>query len=223
MSDEKDPTAYLVGFLANFTLLIERELLTIRETVVTTVEAVMQGIQDISETVEQNKLDAENILDFTYLHPDKATEGLMDDVQRLTDEVFESAFEKIGDGQRNEAWASTSKSEFNMQNELSQLNQKLDESKGRLAKLDDSVNSSVFSIVGALSAEDLITQRLGHTILALKSLQTGLSFILIDYEERCRSEEIERVVQSILTYTYRQYTAEEEKERFRAIFGKIAV
>ena len=222
MSDDHDTTTYLVGFLNNFTLLIERELLSIRESVVTTVEAVMQGIEDISNTVEQNKLDAENILEFTYLHPDKETEGLVDDVQRVADDLIASAFEQFGDGQ-DKVKASAGKSEVAMQNELSQLNAKRDESIGRLAKLDDSLSTSVFSIVGALSSEDLIAQRLEHTILSLKSLQTGLSFILIDYEERCRSEEIERVVKSILTYTFKQYTAEEEKARFRAIFGKTAI
>ncbi|RYZ57127.1 MAG: hypothetical protein EOP07_10720 [Proteobacteria bacterium] len=221
MSEDRDSTAYLVGFLSSFTLLIERELLAIRQSVVTTVEAVMQGIEDISSTVEQNKIDAEQILEFTYLHPDKETKVLIDDVQQLTDEVIENAFKQIHDSESEPV--STSKPEAAVQEGLTRLNVKLDESMGRLSKLDDSLSSSVFSIVGALSSEDLIAQRLEHTILSLKSLQTGLSFILIDYEERCRSEEIERVVKSILTYTYRQYTAEEEKERFRAIFGKIAV
>lgn len=223
MSEDRDSTAYLVGFLSSFTLLIERELLAIRQSVVTTVEAVMQGIEDISITVEKNKIDAEQILEFTYLHPDKETEVLIDDVQQLTDEVIENAFKQMHDDQSGEGSVSTSKPEAAVQAGLTRLNVKLDESIGRLSKLDDSVSTSVFSIVGALSSEDLIAQRLEHTILSLKSLQTGLSFILIDYEERCRSEEIERVVKSILTYTYRQYTAEEEKERFRAIFGKIAV
>jgi hypothetical protein len=221
MSEDRDSTAYLVGFLSSFTLLIERELLAIRHSVVTTVEAVMQGIEDISVTVEKNKIDAEQILEFTYLHPDKETEVLIDDVQQLTDEVIENAFKEIHDKQMESV--STSKPEVAVQAGLTRLNVKLDESMGRLTKLDDSLSTMVFSIVGALSSEDLIAQRLEHTILSLKSLQTGLSFILIDYEERCRSEEIERVVKSILTYTYRQYTAEEEKERFRAIFGKIAV
>lgn len=223
MSEERDPTAYLLGFLANFTLLIERELLAIRESVVTTVEAVMQGIEDISVTVEKNKLDAENILEFTYLHPDKETEVLMDDVQQLADDVIEGAFEQIMGEGKKQGSVSTGKSELTVQDGLNRLNLKLGESMGRLSKLDDSLSTTVFSIVGALSSEDLIAQRLEHTILSLKSLQTGLSFILIDYEERCRSEEIERVVKSILNYTYRQYTAEEEKNRFRAIFGKIAV
>jgi hypothetical protein len=223
MSEDRDSTAYLVGFLSSFTLLIERELLAIRQSVVTTVEAVMQGIEDISTTVEKNKIDAEQILEFTYLHPDKETEVLIDDVQQLTDEVIENAFKQMHDDQSGEASVSTGKPEAAVQAGLTRLNAKLGESMGRLSKLDDSLSTSVFSIVGALSSEDLIAQRLEHTILSLKSLQTGLSFILIDYEERCRSEEIERVVKSILTYTYRQYTAEEEKERFRAIFGKIAV
>lgn len=226
MSDENDSTAYLVGFLTNFTLLIERELQAIRETVVTTVEAVMQGVEDISVVVEQNKLEAENILEFTYLHPDQVTEGLMGDVQRVADDVIAKANAGAGSPLQmpfTESAASASKSELVLESKLGQINRKLDESVGRLSKFDETVNSSVFSIVGALSSEDLIAQRLEHTILSLKSLQTGLSFILIDYEERCRSEEVERVVKSILTYTFRQYTAEEEKERFHAIFGKIAV
>ncbi|RZA11316.1 MAG: hypothetical protein EOP10_33270 [Proteobacteria bacterium] len=221
MTDDIDPSAFLVGFLSKFTLLIEHELLSIRQSVVGTVEAVMQGIETISIEAEKNKLDAEQILEFTYLHPDPETEILLDDIQKLADEVIDSVYRQVEDGSSTGSVTST-KSEVLVQNRLNRFSSKLDESKGRLAKFDDKISSTVFSIVGALSAEDLIAQRLEHTILSLKSLQTGLSFILIDYEERCRSEEIQNVVKSILDYTYRQYTTEEEKDRFTAIFGKVA-
>jgi len=222
MADENDPNAFLVGFLSNFTLLIERELLAIRQSVVSTVEAVMHGIEDISLTVEKNKVDSEQILEFTYLHPDEETEELLVDVQHLTDDFIDSIYKQMADGQNLDSFAGKTSAENAMQSGLNRFNLKIDASKDRLTQLDNRLSTTVFSIVGALSAEDLITQRLEHTILSLKSLQTGLSFILIDYEERCRSEEVHRIVKSILNYTYRQYTTEEEKERFLQIFGKGA-
>lgn len=228
MAEERDASEFLVGFLSNFTLLIERELLAIRQSVVSTVEAVMDGIEVISQTVEKNRQDADEILEFTYLHPDPETEVLLEDVQKLADELIDGAYREVGSSQSGQHRldpdaVTSSKSEIVIQNRLNRFNVKLDDSKERLSLLDAQLNSSVMRIVGALSAEDLIAQRLEHTILSLKSLQTGLSFLLIDYEERCRADEIEKVTKSILTYTYRQYTAEEEKERFHEIFGKKAI
>lgn len=225
MAEGTDASEFLVGFLAQFTLLIERELLAIRQSVVHTVESVMNGIEEISTTVEKDKKDADEILEFTYLHPDPETEVLIEDVQRVADELIEGAYRQMenpsGDTISTESITS-SKPEVLVQNRLNRLGVKLDESMRRLDRLDNSVSSSVLAIVGALSSEDLIAQRLEHTILSLKSLQTGLSFLLIDYDERCTKDEVTRITKSILTYTYRQYTAEEEKARFHEIFGKTA-
>ncbi|MBC7660401.1 MAG: hypothetical protein H7249_11935 [Chitinophagaceae bacterium] len=222
MVDERDASAFLVGFLSKFTMLIEQELLSIRQNVVNTVEAVMGGIESISDDIGKNRLDADQILEFTYLTPDVETEILLEDIQRVADELIESVYRQVEGGSASSGSVTTSKSEAVVQNRLNRLSSKVDQSKGLLTTLDSSLNSKVLTIVGALSSEDLIAQRLEHTILSLKSLQTGLSFVLIDYEERCREEEIERVVKSILAYTFRQYTTEEEKVRFHQIFGKIS-
>lgn len=228
MAEERDASEFLVGFLSNFTLLIERELLAIRQSVVSTVEAVMDGIEVISQTVEKNRRDADEILEFTYLYPDPETEVLLEDVQKLADELIDGVYREVEGAESdqprlNPESVTSSKPEILIQNRLNRFNVRLDDSKERLNLLDTQLNASVMRIVGALSAEDLIAQRLEHTILSLKSLQTGLSFLLIDYEERCRADEIEKVTASILTYTYRQYTTEEEKTRFNAIFGKKAI
>lgn len=217
----QDPSEFLVTFLSKFTLLIERELLAIRQNVVSTVEAVMDGIEEISSTVGKNKQDAEEILEFTYLNPDPETEILIEDVQKLADELIEGVYREVGTPPGFPETVTTSKSEVVVQNRLNRFNVKLEESLGRLKGLDSRVSSSVMGIVGALSSEDLIAQRLEHTILSLKSLQTGLSFLLIDYDQNCNSAEVERVTKSILTYTYRQYTTEEEKDCFVQIFGKM--
>jgi hypothetical protein len=226
MPERNVASEFLVGFLSKFTLLIEHELLAIRQSVVSTVESVMEGIEAISHTVEKNKNDADELLEFTYLRPDAETEILLEDVQKLADELIEGVYREVsgkdsnGEGEIAPETLTTSKPEVVVQNRLNRLHVKLDRSLGQLTKLDDSVSNSILSIVGALSAEDLIAQRLEHTILSLKSLQTGLSFLLIDFSERCKPDEVKRVTQSILTYTLRQYTTEEEKVRFLDIFGE---
>ena len=220
MSDDHDPNTYLVGFLTNFTLLIEKELLSIRQSVVLTVESVMAGIESISDTVQKNKLEADTVLEFTYLTPDVETEVLIEDIQSLADNFIEKVYQQLENGNPLGDTETSNNSEVLVQNRLNRFSTKLNNSVDKLATLDSNLSEKVFEIVGALSTEDLISQRLEHTILSLKSLQTGLSFILIDYEVRCQAEEIVKVVQTILDYTYRQYTAEEEKERFHKIFGK---
>ncbi|RZA15459.1 MAG: hypothetical protein EOP10_26335 [Proteobacteria bacterium] len=228
MPDKNEASEFLVGFLSNFTLLIERELLSIRQSVVLTVESVMEGIETISKTVEKNHEDAEELMEFTYLHPDAETEILLEDMQMLADELIEGVYREVsnkssdGEDKISPESLTTSQPEIVVQNRFNRFHVKTDQSLGKLNQLDDSVSTSVLNIVGALSAEDLIAQRLEHTILSLKSLQTGLSFLLIDFSERCQPDEVQRVTKSILTYTFRQYTTEEEKVRFWTIFGKSA-
>ncbi len=228
MESNTEASEFLVNFLSKFTLLIERELLAIRQNVVTTVEAVMSGIEEISNTVEKNKEDADQILEFTYLRPDPETEILIEDVQKFADELIDGAYRELhGSGQAENRdlgpeMVTSSTPEMVIRNRLNRFNVKVDDALGRLDNLDNLLSQQVLGIVGALSSEDLIAQRLEHTILSLKSLQTGLSFLLIDYEERCREDEVERVTKSILTFTFRQYTTEEEKNRFREVFGSNA-
>lgn len=217
MSDQRDPSAYLISFLSSYTELVEKELQSIREDVVNTVEAVMSGIEGISEKTEQKRREVEQALESTYLRPDVETEILIQDMQKIADDVFEKVSAEVESGGTAEA-VSSSASEVILRNRINRFSSKLASSQGRLSQVDDDMSNLVFGIIGSLSTEDVIVQRLEHVVLSLQSLQTGLSYILIDYDQRCKMEELSRVIKDIKTFTFRQFTTEEEKRLFRAIF-----
>jgi len=89
-----------------------------------------------------------------------------------------------------------------------------------LHQLNDDLKNVVFGIIGALSSEDVIAQKLQHVTMSLKALQTGLNYILIDFDKRCQRDELEKVVSGIKNFTLKQYTTEEERKQFAEIFDQ---
>ncbi len=217
MSDKEDASAYLVSFLASYTQLIEGQLLNIRETMVSTVETVMQGVAGISTTTENRRQHAEKVLESTYVNPDMETEILIQDMQKVVDEIFEEVSDRHSRGQDTEHLVSA-EPEVLVRNRINRFAGKFTTEMGTLNAVDDQLKDVIFGIIGALSSEDVIAQKLEHVVMSLKILQTGLNYVLIDYDQRCTVEELEKVTSDIKSYTFRQYTAEDEKQRFLAIF-----
>ncbi len=217
MSDKEDPSAYLVGFLAQYTQLLEGQLLNIRETMVSTVETVMQGVAGISSATEDRRQHAEKVLEATYVNPDMETEILIQDMQKVVDEIFEETSERYAKGLDLSQLVSA-EPEVLVKNRINRFAGKFQNEMNTLNTIDDELKNVIFGIIGALSSEDVIAQKLEHVVMSLKILQTGLNYVLIDFDQRCNLEELEKVTSDIKSYTFRQYTAEDEKKRFLTIF-----
>ncbi len=217
MSDKEDPSAYLVGFLAQYTQLLEGQLLNIRETMVSTVETVMQGVAGISSATEDRRQHAEKVLEATYVNPDMETEILIQDMQKVVDEIFEETSERYAKGLDLSQLVSA-EPEVLVKNRINRFAGKFQNEMNTLNTIDDELKNIIFGIIGALSSEDVIAQKLEHVVMSLKILQTGLNYVLIDFDQRCNLEELEKVTSDIKSYTFRQYTAEDEKKRFLTIF-----
>jgi len=192
MSDQEDSSAYLITFLRKYTQLVEGQLANIRETMVGTVESVMQGVSGISKVTDDKKQHAEKVLEATYLNPDVETEILIQDLQRVADELFEEMSQRFMQGEKLESLTST-EPEVLVRNRIKRLTAKFHSDMNKLTQLDDNLRNTVFGIIGALSSEDVIAQKLEHVVMSLKVLQTGLNYVLIDYEHRCNKEELEKV------------------------------
>jgi hypothetical protein len=217
MSEKEDPSAYLVGFLAQYTQLLEGQLLNIRETMVSTVETVMQGVAGISTATEDRRQHAEKVLESTYVNPDMETEILIQDMQKVVDEIFEETSERYAKGQ-DLGQLTSAEPEVLVKNRINRFAGRFKTEMNTLNTIDDELKNTIFGIIGALSSEDVIAQKLEHVVMSLKILQTGLNYVLIDFDQRCTIEELEKVTSDIKSYTFRQYTAEDEKKRFLAIF-----
>lgn len=217
MANEGASGAYLINFLQKYTLLVQKQLLGVRTDIVGTVETVMSGVAGISNVTEDKKQHAEMVLESTFIRPDVETEVLIEDLQRFVDELFEEATQRFKEG-RDLTHFVSSEPEVLVRNRIKRLSGKFSGEMDALHQLNDDLKNVVFGIIGALSSEDVIAQKLQHVVLSLKALQTGLNYVLIDFDKRCQKEELEKVVSGIKNFTLKQYTTEEEKAQFKQIF-----
>jgi len=223
MTDEiehEEASQLLINFLGLFTSLMEKQLSGIRQTMMLTVDQVMEGVNKISETTGNKRMEAEKVLENTYITPDVETQVLVEDLQKMVSDFFDEAQARMQRGEDLGA-LSIAEPEILLQNRMKRFEGKFSAEMANLSHLDDSLKSLLFGMMGALSSEDVIAQRMDHIIMALKVLQTALNYILIDYGSRCNVEELTKVTSDIKSYTYRQYTSEEEKEEFFEFFPEV--
>jgi hypothetical protein len=90
-----------------------------------------------------------------------------------------------------------------------------------ISKVDSSVQDVLFAMMGALSADDVISQRLQHVTASIQALKVGLSYVLIDFEGRFSTKEVSRLRKDLLRVTYSHYSTNEERRIFEQLFGKI--
>lgn len=84
--------------------------------------------------------------------------------------------------------------------------------------LDSDLETLLLSMMGQLSRDDIIKQRIEHVRMSMQALQSHLTYILGDYESRCTDGEVTRFVQDLKTITLRIYTMEDEKRLHVAVF-----
>lgn len=209
----------LIEFLDQFTGLLEYQLLQVRESLESTVSAIMEAVSGISETVDDGRRSAEESLEKTYLKPDPETQVMVEDLQSMIDEVFEQAQnhkEEHVDCRDKSSIASTP--DILLQNRIQRFSQRFAREMDDLKTNDTKLSELIMGIVGALSSEDVMAQRIDHSILGLKVLQTGISYVLIDYETRCTVDHIAKIKSDMCLYMFKQYHSEEEKQEYYKFF-----
>jgi hypothetical protein len=216
--DYQSASRALIDFVKRFTELQERHLIQIRETMHETVEGVMQGIQEISTKTEAKKKEANTVLVSTYTNPDAEAKATMEAVQ---DEVS-ALFEKV---QAGDIEAVSSKNSDSNDPDSEALRDKLRRSAGLFSKhmealdtLDTELQGLLLTMMGLLSRDDVIAQRIEHICGSLNAMQASLSYLLIDFQARCKAGEVEKFCNDMQAYIFKTYTMEEEKNVFKEIF-----
>jgi hypothetical protein len=88
-----------------------------------------------------------------------------------------------------------------------------------ISMLDANLQKVLSDVIGSVSVDDVIAQRLGHVIQSLQTLQVALANFLVDYKTECSPEKVKMLRNKVLTEVYLSYSSEEEKEVFHKIFG----
>lgn len=221
----------LIEFLRLYTQVLERQLIEIRSVVVNAVVEVMDHIQNLSTTMEEKKQQAEEVLASTYLNPDEGTRDLVASIQGAVDEILAKtkAESHLPHSINNniismhdpvpEETDAESPEEL-LKNKLRRFGGLFSKHMEALSTLDDNVRDLLFSMMGFLSNDDVMAQKLDHIGRLLHGLQISLSYVLVDFDHRFNKQEIEKVKSDLLDFTYQQYTMEEERELFARVFGR---
>lgn len=181
----------LVDFMRDFTLLQEQQLVAVRRMMVQTVDNVMTSVHQLSDASDIKKRQANEIL------AKKATQE--------SDETFSSAVPDL--------------SQDTLEDELRRTGSRFAKHLEAISTLDDAVKGILLQVVGVLSSDDVIGQRLQHIKSSLQEFNSGMSSFLEDPLHLQNQERIKKLRNEILTNVYLSYTSEAERMTFHRIFG----
>ncbi len=208
----------LVTFVTRYNQVLSKQLHAVQAMMAGTVETVMKSINDLSSATEVKKREAENALEQTYLSPDSDTVDLVKSIQNSVDDVFAAAAASISQGS---AQQSQELEDHSVQ--LRRLGGQFSKHMESLSTLDDGVKAMLLSMMGALSADDVIRQRLEHIAMAISAMQVGLNYLLLDFDKRFNTSNVESFSKDLLDYTWRSYSMEEERDLFRRCYPSVKI
>lgn len=207
---DKNASRQLLHFLQQFSDLQEKHLVGVHDTMRETVDGIMDNIQKISERTKSKSDAAHAALMKTYTQPDIDTQIVIKDTQHEIDRIVEGGHDQKSDLDSHRHKLLQSTGHFSKQIE-------------QMASLDSDVQEVLLAMMGQLSRDDVIKQRIEHVIMCLRTLQTDLTYLLQDFENRCSEAEINHFIQNMKSYALRIYTMQEERSKHYEVFPEDKV
>ena len=189
-----DVAAELIGFLSQYSTLLDQQILTVRNTLLATVEQAMSGVMALNEAADHKLKKADEVL-----VKDQAA-GFVSKSAKDLDATFKDPSAKVKN-----------------------INETLSSHMAGLGNLDENVRSFLFAIMGGLSIDDVVRQRLEHVSTALVALQAGIQKVITRYKsgETVTDAFLGEIQTEMLGLMFKAYTMEDEKVIFKKIFGNV--
>lgn len=89
-----------------------------------------------------------------------------------------------------------------------------------ISSFDEQVQSIVMGVIGIISIDDVLRQRLMHVVQSVNMLNAMIVEAVPQIQTGLNTKQVLLIRNTLLTKTYRLYTMEEEKELFHRYFGK---
>lgn len=223
MSDNQNRASFeFIQFISAYTTMIEAHVVSVRKILEETVSEVMQGVAEISDQTRIKKEEADSALFRVYTKPDDEEAAALNDVQNSVDHVFTAASMTDRERQEDSIVSSGEQSEATsvIENKLRRVSGKFSKHMEALSTLDDELKEQLITMMGALSNDDVIGQRLEHICKGIHALNVAITHVMADYQARCVDGEIVAVKDQVLSYVYATYTTEEEKRLHKHFFPK---
>ncbi len=190
----------LVAFMQAYCTLIRNHIASISGLMTQTTEKVMDSVMKINSAKDKKKFMAESVL-IKRGDGDQSTPAMQGD-----DQAFKNA--RVDETSAVPRSISTVK--------------KLKEHMGVLEHLDTSMQDVLFKMVGALSADDVVGQRLEHVSTGLSALESSLTNVLRQDGRLVSEGEIEAMFAELVAVVRRSYTMPAEHEVMDEVFGKAS-
>jgi hypothetical protein len=184
----------LLLFVRNFARLMDQQLIDTRKIMEKTVEQMMTSVSAINAAADLQLKKADEVLVKDY---DKQT--FVSKSAREIDSNFADPAARV-----------------------KVLNEHISAHMATLGNLDDSVRSVLFSIMGALSMDDVIRQRLEHVTTSINAMESGVGRVLADFSAGHLTDvDASLINNEMADKMFRSFTMEEEKTVFRQVLGDI--
>lgn len=217
--DAMSASLNVVSFLQKYTEVLSKQIEAVQLEMDVSVSSVMTALQDLSTSTEGKKREAEQVLEQTYFAPDANTTAMVDSIQQSADDIFEQAMQSLGASSPSQPASHSSSSSADRGADIRRMGGLFSKHMESISTIDDSVKELVLGMVGSMSNNDVIKQRLDHSVMALRALHLGLANILVDLDERLKPGVIQEFKDNLLEYTFKSFTTEGERNAFKAIFG----
>lgn len=215
--DALSASLVMVDFLQKYTATLTKQIEAIQQQMDASVSGVMTAVQDLSMSTEAKKQEAERVLEQTYLAPDAGTAVMVDSIQKSTDDIFEQASKALAGDQPSQQLSPAATDDRGA--EIRRMGGLFSKHMESISTLDDSVKDIVMGMVGSMSNNDVVKQRLDHINVTFRAMHVGIANILVDLDKRLSPAVIREFRENLLEYVYKSYTTEQERNAFKQVFG----
>ncbi len=189
----------LVDFLRDFTSLSEQQLLSCKKMLEGIVEQVMRSMTELNDESARKVKAAKDFV---------SHEG-----------EIKSSLEKKDSDIAQVSENSETIRRLVLESKLLRSSGTFSKNLEAISMLNTDLQKLLAQVIGAVSLDDVIAQRLSHVIESLQTLQSALAQFLKDYKSECRPERVKLLRNQVLTKVYLSYSSEEERDVFHKIFG----
>jgi hypothetical protein len=205
--DNYAASTFFLDFIRSYTKLTELQLNAIRKIVADSIAEIMGSIEGINSKAEHKKIKADEVLVKEDEHAD-----------------FKSISMKslLGEEEQTIAKGSTDPATKRnlLENQLRRAGGRFSKQLEAISTLDDEIKTLLFTVMGSVSNDDVVRQRLEHVIQSIRGFNEVLAKVIENYQEEMILSNIRQRCAHLLTNLYKSYSSNDEREIFHSIFGK---
>ena len=181
----------------------ELQVQAIRDLLSNTVGEILGEVTEISSVVDKGSKKADALLERAYFDPESGQVDLMSSVQDNVDDIFAQA-SKGADRETNIG-----------EDRLRRLSGQFSKHMEAMSTLDGAVAGVLVEVMGGLSRDDVIGQRLKNLTESLFAIRDGIT-----QQTKDADFDADAWIASIKSKIYSNYTSEAEKAVYLEVFGE---